>query len=373
MNDAIAEIKSRLDIGDLVGERVELSNNKGFCPFHENSRTPAFAVFPTTQSWHCFGACNEGRDIFDYWQKLNGCDFVTALQELADKAGVMLDDSPEAKERRTKVLQRKQMYQQAADHYIKRLERNHQAQGYLRRRGLHRAIKSGLVGHADGSLDKQLANQSQLAVDNHLLSEGKYGLYDPLAGLVYICRDINGTPVDFESRSITEKKHRRLGPKYPFWALHNRKGQLIIVEGPADALTWWQMGFNALALNGVNLFGVQRADLNRFETLYYVLDRDKTGTETLAKTAVELGGLTNIVAIYRLKGVKDANDMLQAGAQPRHFQHILNLSKPWLDIFIQGVKGFSGTKFDGAIMEIMQIVIQLPQASQIRYKEVIVK
>ncbi len=47
---SVDEIKARIDIVDLVSETVQLrksgKNYTGFCPFHPNTRTPAFVVFP---------------------------------------------------------------------------------------------------------------------------------------------------------------------------------------------------------------------------------------------------------------------------------------------------------------------------------------
>ena len=91
---AIDEIKSRLDIVDLVSEKVQLrrtgKNYTGFCPFHSNTRTPAFVVFPDTGTWRCFGQCNEGGDIFGFVMKKEGWDFSEALKYLAERAGVEL-------------------------------------------------------------------------------------------------------------------------------------------------------------------------------------------------------------------------------------------------------------------------------------------
>ncbi len=91
---AIDEIKSRLDIVDLVSESVQLrksgKNYTGFCPFHSNTRTPAFVVFPDSGTWRCFGQCNEGGDIFKFVMKKEGWDFPEALRALAEKAGVTL-------------------------------------------------------------------------------------------------------------------------------------------------------------------------------------------------------------------------------------------------------------------------------------------
>lgn len=69
----VDEIKAQLDIVDLISESVKLrhtgKNYTGFCPFHSNTRTPAFVVFPETQTWRCFGQCNEGGDIFGFVMK----------------------------------------------------------------------------------------------------------------------------------------------------------------------------------------------------------------------------------------------------------------------------------------------------------------
>lgn len=90
----VDEIKSRIDIVDLVSETVQLrhsgKNYTGFCPFHENTRTPAFVVFPDTGTWRCFGQCNEGGDIFKFIMKKEGYDFSEALRYLAERAGVQL-------------------------------------------------------------------------------------------------------------------------------------------------------------------------------------------------------------------------------------------------------------------------------------------
>ena len=90
----VDEIKSRIDIVDLVSETVQLrhsgKNYTGFCPFHENTRTPAFVVFPDSGTWRCFGQCNEGGDIFKFVMKKEGYDFSEALRYLAERAGVQL-------------------------------------------------------------------------------------------------------------------------------------------------------------------------------------------------------------------------------------------------------------------------------------------
>ncbi len=92
---AVDEIKSRLDIVDYISQTVKLKRSgrsyTGFCPFHPNTRTPAFAVFPENGTWRCFGQCNEGGDIFKFVMKKEGWDFPATLRYLAEKAGVRLE------------------------------------------------------------------------------------------------------------------------------------------------------------------------------------------------------------------------------------------------------------------------------------------
>ena len=80
---AVDEIKQRLDIVEVISSYVTLKkagrNYKGICPFHAE-KTPSFVVFPDTQSWHCFGACGTGGDVFSFVMQQENQDFAGALR-----------------------------------------------------------------------------------------------------------------------------------------------------------------------------------------------------------------------------------------------------------------------------------------------------
>src|SRR5216684_1549543 len=96
--DAVQEIKDRLDLVDLISEHLRLQKAgrdlKGLCPFHQE-KTPSLYVSPEKQLWHCYG-CQKGGDHFTFIQDIEHVDFRGALRLLAEKTGVVLEESPGA-------------------------------------------------------------------------------------------------------------------------------------------------------------------------------------------------------------------------------------------------------------------------------------
>ena len=89
----VDDIKSRLDIADIVSGYVELKKSgqylKAICPFH-TEKTPSFIVNSDRQNWRCFGACATGGDVFSFVMRIEGLDFATVLRNLAQRTGVVL-------------------------------------------------------------------------------------------------------------------------------------------------------------------------------------------------------------------------------------------------------------------------------------------
>ena len=111
-NDAVAEIRERIDIVDLVQGYVPTLKRagrsfKGLCPFHQE-KTPSFIVFPDSQNFHCFG-CGKGGDLFSFYMLVENTEFREALRELATRAGVTLDvgapPTPERDAHRNRLIE----------------------------------------------------------------------------------------------------------------------------------------------------------------------------------------------------------------------------------------------------------------------------
>jgi DNA primase len=91
------EVKARLDIVDVIGGYVALTKNGivnalvenyvGHCPFHEGGRF-TLAVFPSSQTWHCFGECDTGGDIFIFVMRKENVNFTEAVRLLAKQADI---------------------------------------------------------------------------------------------------------------------------------------------------------------------------------------------------------------------------------------------------------------------------------------------
>ena len=72
LGEVIAKIKDRLDILEVVSERVILkksgSHYWGLCPFHKE-KTPSFSVNPSLGIYKCF-SCGEGGDAISFLMKI---------------------------------------------------------------------------------------------------------------------------------------------------------------------------------------------------------------------------------------------------------------------------------------------------------------
>ena len=108
-SEVIDEIRSRLDILDIVQSRVVLKkkgqNYWGCCPFH-SEKTPSFCVNVQKGIFKCFG-CGEGGDAISFLMKINNQSFPEVIKDLAQEFGIELpsfsSDSKQHNENKDKI------------------------------------------------------------------------------------------------------------------------------------------------------------------------------------------------------------------------------------------------------------------------------
>ena len=308
---AVDDIKARLDIVDIVSETVKLrhsgKNYTGFCPFHANTKTPAFVVFPDTQTWRCFGQCNEGGDLFSFVMKREGWDFPETLRRLAERAGVTLHEyTPEEQEKVEENERLREVLSMTVtffQHQLRNTEAGKQALDYLYHRKLtDETIDAFALGYAPDSWD---------ALTNHLTSRSVSVQELRLAGLVSE-RDSGGVYDRFRHRlviPIHDERGRMAGfggrvlrpddvPKYlnsPKTALFDKgrilygldmarrdiraQDQVVIVEGYLDVIGPYQAGFkNCVSPMGTALTEDQFRLIKRYSRrIILALDPDAAG------------------------------------------------------------------------------------------------
>ncbi len=323
---AIDEIKSRIDLVDLVSETVQLrrsgKNYTGFCPFHPNSRTPAFVVFSDSGTWRCFGQCNEGGDIFKYVMKKEGWDFTETLHYLADKAGVQLKPpTPEEQAAEEEHQNLRALLEEAVTFYHHQLMNTpvgRPALEYLRKKrnlsdstieafGLGyspNAWEAGLAyftgkGHSETELlDAGLVTRRQLD-EKHQSDQTNVhtGVYDRFRNrIMFPIRDERGRMAGFGARILNPDDV----PKFlnsPQTVIFDKGGllygldkarkairsqdQAVIVEGYLDVIALHQAGYaNVISPMGTALTEAQLNLLKRFsKRIVLALDPDAAGNQ----------------------------------------------------------------------------------------------
>ncbi len=312
----IDEIKARIDIVDLVSETgVKLrhagKNYTGFCPFHDNKKTPAFVVWPESGTWRCFGACNEGGDIFKFVMKREGIDFKEALQKLAARAGVELKEfQRESPEQREAYDNLRKLLEDAVIFYRGHLVANAEIMNYLReKRGLTDAtIETFGLGYAPQSWDSALTHFTQRGYSEQelfeagLLSErDSGGYYDRFRHRIMIpIRDEQGRMAGFGARIVDPDDIPKFlnSPETPIFSKGRllygldraRKpiraaDQAVIVEGYLDVIALHQAGYeNVVSPMGTALTEDQLRLLKRStRRIVLALDPDTAGQKAVLR------------------------------------------------------------------------------------------
>ena len=428
--NAIEQVKERLDIVEIVeasGVKLRKVGRafQGFCPFHSNTRTPAFTVYPDTQSFYCFG-CHAAGTVFDYVMQQQGVDFKEALEQLARRAGVDLA-ATRTEQRRDRDRQREKLLEIAAlaaryyNYLLVQHRRGQTGRDYAARRGLdNRTIEVFQVGYALedwGHLLMYLTEKKGYAPEEieatGLIVKGEQGgYYDRFRGrLIFPIRSERGEVVGFggrliEAQSAERKAAHPRAPKYlntPQTVLFDKSRVLygldqareairaadnaVIVEGYLDVLTAHQHGFrNVVAPLGTALTSGHVRLLRKLSrNLSFALDADAAGQRAVvkgietaqagegeeARAVVSARGLVRWesdvhVRVIRLPAGSDPDDLIRG--DPQQWRALAEGAVPVMDFYIDRyTAGLDMRRPDEqrrALEELVPLLARLPGEQQ---------
>lgn len=356
--EVIDEILLRNDIESLIGGYVSLkragSNLKGLCPFH-SEKTPSFTVYPSENSFYCFG-CGVGGNAITFIRQIEHLDYPDAVEFLAKRAGItVVRDSDKAYEKPAIDKQRLlQMNVEAAKFFHMSLYNNNpkskEALSYfVNNRGLsHATIKHFGLGFAPDSFDSLINfmtakgyTKDELVIA-YLASKSEKGhYYDAFRNRVmFPIIDVSGNVIAFGGRVMDDSK-----PKYKntmdtpvfkksrnLFALNFAKNasaeSLILCEGYMDVIALHSAGFtNAVATLGTAITPEQARIMSRYTKKVIIsYDADEAGQKAAQKAMKLLGDVGLDVGIIKVPGAKDPDEYIKTYGKEK-FKAVISESK----------------------------------------------
>lgn len=348
-NNIVVRIQQATDIVEVVSEHLSLDRKGkefvGLCPFHADHK-PSMYVNPVKQIFKCF-ACGAGGDVFKFIQLREGLTFPQAIERLAERAGIRLQQRPRPKQgnsggsdpaeiARVNAWAQKFWQQQLFDEQTGADARNYVASRQIGDEtagewgiGLAAAGWDNLVkaARAKGIRDKLLVD-SGLAV---LREQG--GLYDKFRNrLMFPILDVTGRVIAFGGRTLGDDPAKYMNS--PATALFDKSNSLygldkarhsivadgtaVVVEGYTDVIIAHQAGCTSVvaALGTSFTEGHARALRRYAKRIVLVFDNDVAGMEA-ANRALEvcLSQRIDIKLTFVSQGNDPCDFILSEGAE----------------------------------------------------------
>lgn len=354
--EILEEVRLRNDIVDVIKEYIPLKKQGGsyfgLCPFH-NENTPSFSVSADKQLYYCFG-CGAAGNVISFVMQMENCDFVEAVQRLADRAGIVLPQAEFSPEdaKREKLKERLYELHNAAGRFF--YEKLHSAEGakaleYVNKRKISTAVQRKFgIGFAPSGYDElyKFLVEKGFSVEEMLESglvmenKSKNGYHDRFYNrLMFPIFDIQGRCIAFGGRImesgepkylnspetiIFNKKRNLYGLNF---ARAAKKKEIIIVEGYMDMITIYQAGFKNVAASLGTAFSSDHAMLlKKFVTdIILVFDSDSAG-EKAALRAIPIladGGFRS-VKVMQVPDGKDPDEYIKHNGSLEFGKLLLN-------------------------------------------------
>jgi DNA primase len=396
-SDSRERVRDAIDFVELVNARTELRKSgqrrySGLCPFHDE-RTPSFGIDPVEKLYHCFG-CGEGGDVFKFVMETEGLDFGSALESLAERAGVELEaeeEDPRAAKRRDREGRLLALLERTAAYYVRVLWESAEAadaREYLLGRGLTEgALRQFRVGYSPSAWDTILNGSRRAGYANEevfaagLAIRGREGrIYDVFRGKVmFPLADRRGRVRGFGARAMRDGQ----GPKYVNTresevfskgrqlfgidvarAAAAKAGSVVLAEGYTDVIALHQAGFgNAVGVMGTALTEPQANEVSNLASLVLLcLDADAAGQQAAVRAASVLPGRLELRVVGLPPGSDPADIVGEEGGAGR-MRGLLEGAVPFarfqVERTLEGVSGADAAGRDAALGEIAGVIRSL--------------
>ncbi len=363
------EIKSRLDIVDVIKEYVQLkpvgANFSASSPFNRE-KTPSFMVSPEKQIWHCFSS-GKGGDVITFIMEIEGVNFVEALRILAPKAGVTLKkEDPKVVSKRNKLMDINEL---AANYYHRVLMESSvagEARGYLTERKLSQeTLIDWKIGFSPNSWEdlvnflKKKGYKEEEIISAGLANrrKGGNGIYNRFRDrIMFPLCDYNGNVVAFSARVRPGKEKEEIMGKYinsPQTMIYDKsrilfgldkakkeiksEGYTVVMEGQMDVITAHQNGFgNTVASSGTALTREQLKLLKRYSSnLVLAFDMDQAGQMAVDRGVNQALPLDMKLKIITMEEDKDPDDIIREN--PEKWKEILSSAREIMEYYFDKV------------------------------------
>ena len=351
-DEIIDDVRQSNDIVDVISQYVRLKrsgrNYFGLCPFH-NEKSPSFSVSPEKQIFHCFG-CGVGGNVFTFLTKIEGINFVEAVQQLAERANIQLPTLENNVDSAKEALKAKvyKVNEFTAKYYHENLYRpeSKMAQEYIKKRKLsNETLKSFQIGFS-GKFDelyqelKKQGFEDREILESGLVNKNERGQFiDRYRNrLMFPICDVRGRVIAFGGRVLDDSK-----PKYinsPENVVYSKgrhlyglnvakkydiKKRLLIVEGYMDVISLHQRDIhNVVASLGTALTQQQGYLLrNNTEQIILSYDSDEAGQTAKVRAMEILQNMGCDIRVLQMEGAKDPDEYVIKYGNAR-FQNLVD-------------------------------------------------
>ena len=351
-DEILNEVRENSDIVEVISQYVHLKrsgrNYFGLCPFH-NEKSPSFSVSPDKQIFHCFG-CGVGGNVFTFISKIEGIGYKEAIENLADRAGIVLPKSTNNEDSKKEELKSKvyKVNNFTADYYHKRLYKPESKAGqeYVKQRKLtNETLESynlGFSGNYDelyrilrkeGFYDEEILESGLVKKNEH----GQYVDFYRDRFMIPIL-DVRNRVIAFGGRVLGDAKRFKYlnSPenivyskgKHLFGLNVAKKydhKKLLIVEGYMDAISLHQRGItNVVAALGTALTTNQGWLLRRnAEQVILGFDADGAGQNAIMRAMEVMQNMGCDMRVLQMTGAKDPDEFIIKYGSAR-FQKLMN-------------------------------------------------